>query len=93
VVFLWLPFRAPSLSALGLLADRLLHGAWDINTPAQTAVLTFGFLLAQKPLFDLVRADQPSRLRPVVEWGLVALMLWLLLAYGSARQDFIYRVF
>lgn len=93
VVFLWLPFRAPSLSALSVLVGRLFHGTWDINTPTQVAVLTFGFLFAQKPLFALASDARPSSLRPWVEWGLAALMLWLLLAYGSARQDFIYRVF
>lgn len=93
VVFLWLPFRAPSMEKLGVMLSRLVTTAWDVNTPTQTAVLTFGFLLAQKPLFALVRADRPERLRPFVEVALAAAMVWLLLAYGSARQDFIYYVF
>lgn len=93
VVFLWLPFRAPSMEALGLLVGRLFHGTWDINTPTQTAVMTFGFLFLQKPLFGLAAEERPGSLRRAVEWALVVLMLWLLLAYGNARQDFIYRVF
>jgi alginate O-acetyltransferase complex protein AlgI len=93
VVFLWLPFRAPTMEKLGVMLSRLVTTAWDVNTPTQTAVLTFGFLLAQKPLFALVRADRPERLRPFVEVALAAAMVWLLLAYGSARQDFIYYVF
>ncbi|MFO0601323.1 MAG: MBOAT family O-acyltransferase, partial [Myxococcaceae bacterium] len=93
VVFLWLPFRAPSMEALGVLVGRLFHAPWDINTPTQTVVLTLGFLVLQKPLFSLAKAERPQNLRPALEWGLAALMLWLLLAYGSARQDFIYRVF
>jgi len=93
VVFLWLPFRAPSMSSLATLVGRLFSAPWDINTPTQTAVLTFGFLFLQQPLFALVRDDRPSSLRRGLEWALVALMLWLLLAYGNARQDFIYRVF
>jgi hypothetical protein len=32
-------------------------------------------------------------LRPWVELALAAVMVWLLLAYGSARADFIYYVF
>jgi alginate O-acetyltransferase complex protein AlgI len=93
VVFLWLPFRAPSMSSLATLVGRLFNAPWDINTPTQTAVLTFGFLLLQQPLFALVRDDRPSSLRRGLEWALIAVMLWLLLAYGNARQDFIYRVF
>lgn len=93
VVFLWLPFRAPSMEKLSLFVDRLFHGSWDINTPTQVVVLTLGFLVAQKPLFALASGERPSSLRPWLEWGLAALMLWLLLAYGNARQDFIYRVF
>ncbi|MFT3711541.1 MAG: MBOAT family O-acyltransferase [Archangium sp.] len=93
VVFLWLPFRAPSMGALSVFVGRLFTAPWDISTPTQTAVLTFGFLLAQKPLFSLLAPERPVSLRPWLEWGLAVLMLWLLLAYGSATQDFIYRVF
>ena len=93
VVFLWIPFRAPSMGALGVLISRLFTAPWDINTPTQTAVMTFGFLALQKPLFGLVRADRPGSLRPWVVRGLAALMVWLLLAYGNARADFIYYVF
>ena len=32
-------------------------------------------------------------LRPWLELALAAVMVWLLLAYGSARADFIYYVF
>lgn len=93
VVFLWIPFRAPSLSALTLMISRLFTAPWDINTPTQTAVLTFGFLLLQKPLFSLVSAERADTLRPIAQAALAAAMVWLLLAYGSARQDFIYYVF
>lgn len=93
VVFLWLPFRAPSMEALGVLVSRLWGAPWDLVTPTQPALLTFGFLLAQRPLFALVRAERVETLRPAVELALAALMVWLLLAYGAARSDFIYYVF
>lgn len=93
VVFLWIPFRAPSLAALGTLLSRLVFAPWDINTPTQTAVMTLGFLALQKPLFALVRAERADTLKPLAEVALAAAMVWLLLAYGSARQDFIYYVF
>ncbi len=93
VVFLWIPFRAPSMGAMAVLISHLFTAPWDINTPTQTAVMTFGFLALQKPLFGLVRGDRPASLRPWLELVLAALMVWLLLAYGSARQDFIYYVF
>jgi D-alanyl-lipoteichoic acid acyltransferase DltB (MBOAT superfamily) len=93
VVFLWIPFRAPSFSALTLMISRLFNAPWDINTPTQTAVMTFGFLLMQKPLFSLVRAERADTLKPLAQAALAAAMVWLLLAYGSARQDFIYYVF
>ena len=93
VVFLWIPFKAPSLGALGTMISRLFTAPWDINTPTQTAVMTFGFLALQKPLFALVRAERADTLKPIAEVALAAAMVWLLLAYGSARQDFIYYVF
>lgn len=93
VVFLWIPFRAPSLSALGTLLSRLVSAPWDINTPTQTAVMTLGFLVLQKPLFALVRAERLEPLKPAAELALAGAMVWLLLAYGSARSDFIYYVF
>lgn len=93
VALLWLPFRAPSLAALGVLAGRLIRAPWDVVTPTQTAVVTFGFLLAQGPLFRLVRAERADTLRPWAEVALAAAMVWLLLAYGAARSDFIYFVF
>ena len=93
VVFLWIPFRAPSLAALGTMLLRLVSAPWDINTPTQTAVMTLGFLVLQKPLFSLVRAERADTLKPLAEVALAAAMVWLLLAYGSARQDFIYYVF
>lgn len=93
VMFLWIPFRAPSMAALGTMLTRMISAPWDINTPTQTAVMAFGFLLLQKPLFSLVRAERADTLRPAAELAFVAAMVWLLLAYGSARQDFIYYVF
>jgi D-alanyl-lipoteichoic acid acyltransferase DltB (MBOAT superfamily) len=93
VLLLWIPFRAPSMSALAALGTRLVSAPWDVNTPTQTAVLTFGFLLLQGPLFSLARPERPASLRRGLEWALAAVMVWLLLAYGSARQDFIYYVF
>ncbi len=93
VVFLWIPFKAPSMAALGTMISRLFTAQWDINTPTQTAVMTFGFLALQKPLFALVRAERADTLKPVAELALAGAMVWLLLAYGSARQDFIYYVF
>jgi D-alanyl-lipoteichoic acid acyltransferase DltB (MBOAT superfamily) len=93
VVFLWIPFRAPSIAALTTLLSRMTSAPWDINTPAQTAVMTLGFLALQKPLFALVRAERVDTLKPLAEVALAAAMVWLLLAYGSARQDFIYYVF
>lgn len=93
VVFLWIPFRAPSLEAMRILLSRMSSAPWDLNTPSQTALLTFGFLLLQKPLFALVRAERVETLKPLAEVALAAAMVWLLLAYGSARQDFIYYVF
>lgn len=93
VMLLWIPFRAPSMAALGTMLSRMFTAPWDINTPTQTAVMAFGFLLLQKPLFSLVRAERADTLRPVAEMALAAAMVWLLLAYGSARQDFIYYVF
>ncbi len=93
VVFLWIPFRAPSLAALGTMLSRLVSAPWDINTPTQTAVMTLSFLVLQKPLFSLVRAERVDTLKPLAEVALAAAMVWLLLAYGSARQDFIYYVF
>ncbi len=93
VVFLWIPFRAPSLVALGTMLSRLVNAPWDLNTPTQTAVMTLGFLALQKPLFSLVRAERADTLEPLAEVALAAAMVWLLLAYGIARQDFIYDVF
>jgi hypothetical protein len=93
VVFLWVPFRAPSMDKLGVLVGRLFTAPWDISTPTQTLVMTVGFLALQKPLFSLVRGDRPETLRPWLELALAAVMVWLLLAYGSARADFIYYVF
>ena len=93
VVFLWIPFRAPSIAALTTMLSRMTTAPWDINTPTQIAVLTFGFLLLQKPLFSLVRAERVDTLKPVAEVGLAAAMVWLLLAYGMARDSFIYDVF
>lgn len=93
VVFLWIPFRAPSMDKLALLVGRLFTAPWDISTPTQTLVMTVGFLALQKPLFSLVRGDRPETLRPWLELALAAVMVWLLLAYGSARADFIYYVF
>lgn len=93
VVFLWIPFRAPSLEAMGTLLSRMISGEWDVNTPTQTALMTGGFLLLQKPLFSLVRPGRVESLKPWAEVALAAAMVWLLLAYGNARQDFIYYVF
>ena len=93
VVFLWLPFRAPSMSALATFVTRLFTAPWDVNTPTQTVVMTVGFLALQKPLFALVKAERLETLKPAAELALAAVMVWLLLAYGSARQDFIYYVF
>lgn len=93
VVLLWIPFRAPTLGSVGTLFTRMVSPQWDIDMPAQVVLLTFGFLLAQKPLFALVRGEKPQALRPWVEVALAAVMVWLLLAYGNARPDFIYYVF
>jgi alginate O-acetyltransferase complex protein AlgI len=93
VVFLWIPFRAPSLAALGTMVSRLTSAPWDLNTPPQTVVMTLGFLVLQKPLFDLARAERADSLKPWAEVALAGAMVWLLLAYGNARQDFIYFVF
>ncbi len=93
VVFLWIPFRAPSFSALTLMISRLFTAPWDVSTPPQTLVMTVAFLLLQKPLFSLVRAERADTLKPLAQAALAAAMVWLLLAYGSARQDFIYYVF
>lgn len=93
VVFLWLPFRAPSMGALWALVQRLFTGHFDPAMPTQTVVLTVAFLALQKPLFDLVRYERLETLRSRVELALAALMTWALLAYGSARSDFIYYVF
>lgn len=93
VVFLWLPFRAPSMELLWHLVKQLFTGHFDPSMPTQTVVLTAGFLLLQKPLFALVREDRVDARKPWVELVLAALMAWALLAYGSARSDFIYYVF
>ena len=93
VVFLWIPFRAPSLEALRLMLTQLVFGPWDINTPTQTAVVTLGFFALQRPLFALVRAEKVDELKPVAELVLAAAMVWLVLAYGSAHSSFLYDVF
>lgn len=90
VAALWLPFRAPSMEALGQFVARLFSTHFDSAMPTQTLVLTVGFLAAQKPLFAAVRRED---LKPWVEGVLAALMIWTLLAYGSAKSDFIYYVF
>ncbi len=93
VVLLWLPFRAPSMARLGQFVTQLFTGQFDVAMPTQTIVMTVGFLALQKPLFSLVRYERLETLKPWAEVTLAALMAWALLAYGSAKSDFIYYVF
>lgn len=93
VVLLWVPFRAPSLGAAGTMLSRLVSTTWDIATPTLAVVLTVGFLALQGWGFRLVAVKPERPLRLGAELALAAVMTWLLLAYGSARQDFIYFVF
>ncbi len=93
VVLLWVPFRAPSLSAAGMMLSRLIAPTWDLATPTLAVVLTVGFLALQGLAFRVVTPTPERPLRPALELALAAAMTWLLLAYGSARQDFIYFVF
>jgi alginate O-acetyltransferase complex protein AlgI len=94
VALLWVPFRAPSLSAALDFGKRLFAPpyAWQTSVATQFLVVTFGFLLLQPAwfrAFPLEKRAAPLRFERVLA---AAMIVWLL-GYGSARLDFIYFVF
>jgi alginate O-acetyltransferase complex protein AlgI len=94
VCLLWVLFRSPTLAAAGEYFSRLLLLPFNsAKVPSVLAGWLIVFALAQWPLAWTFKERRFQNLSLKTQWLLALICLYFVLAYASARVDFIYFTF
>lgn len=97
VMFLWLTFLMPDLAHIGAFFQGLASGNWNVPGQPLFALFIYGGAVVIYHLWALVQEKRPALAarpaHPLMEGGLHALMVFLILTNPGAPRGFIYFQF